>query len=295
MSKNKKQSGQNAESTGMNRKLSRKLSSFLLVIVFLAGLSLMLYPTVSDVWNSYHSSQAINSYAESVYAISDEEYSEYIEAAYDYNRRMAAKGTQFHLTEEEAAEYNAILDINGTGIMGYINIPKIEVSMPIYHGVDESVLSKAAGHVEWSSLPVGGESTHIVLSGHRGLPSAKLFTSLDKLVEGDLFMLKVMNETYTYQVDQILVVLPDETDDLAIIDGEDHCTLVTCTPYGINTHRLLVRGVRTENLPDTPDIIIISDARQVRPILVAIMIGVPMYIVFLAFSSIFKKKRKKYD
>ena len=274
----------------LNRELSGRLTTFLLILLFLAGLSLMLFPTVSDVSNSYQASRDITDYAESVQSIPDEDYSAYIRAAQDYNRRMAEAGTQYHLADAERVEYNRLLDITGTGIMGYISIPAIDVSLPIYHGTEESILSKAVGHLDWTSLPVGGGTSHCVLSGHRGLPTARLFTNLDKLAEGDTFMLQILNETFTYQVDQILVVLPEESEELALIDGQDCCTLVTCTPYGINTHRLLVRGRRIENAPDTPSVIILSDARLLQPFWVALMIGVPMYLLFLAFYFVFRKK-----
>lgn len=281
--------------TGLNRKLSNKLSAILLIIVFLVGLSLMLYPTVSDEWNSYHATKAISNYAETVYTMSKTDYAENLKAAYDYNTRLAEAGGNYLLTEEEYEEYTNLLNITGNGIMGYISIPKIDVMMPIYHGVSESVLQVAAGHIEWTSLPVGGETSHCVLSGHRGLPSAKLFTNLDKLELDDVFMLQILNETFTYQIDQIETVLPEEVEGLVLSEGHDYCTLVTCTPYGINTHRLLVRGTRIENLPDTPNMITLSEATQVNPIIVALCTGVPLILFFFMILLIFKRKPEDFD
>ena len=228
------------------RKAKRKgtLSTILLMMILLAGLGVMLYPMVSDYWNSFHQSQAIATYAEEVAGLTTVDYEKVWLSAVAYNERMSAAGNPFILSEEQWEEYLKELNVSGSGIMGYIEIPKIECSLPIYHGTDESVLQIAIGHIEGTSLPVGGAGTHCALSGHRGLPSAKLFTHLDQLSEGDVFMLRVLNETLTYEVDQIHIVLPQEVDDLAMVPGRDFCTLVTCTPYGINSHRLLVRGAR---------------------------------------------------
>ena len=185
-----------------------------------------------------------------------------------------------------------MLDISDNGIMGYIEIPSIKCSLPIYHGVDEAVLQIAVGHIEWTSLPVGGESTHCVLSGHRGLPSAKLFTNLDQLVVGDIFIMRVLDETLTYEVDQIRIVEPQDVEALKIVPGEDLCTLVTCTPYGVNTHRLLVRGHRVENQTDAAMIYVTADAMQIEPVLVAPIVATPMLLLLLVWLMIrYRKKR----
>ena len=223
-----------------------RITTILLILIFLAGASLLLYPTVSDYWNSLHQSRAIAEYSKKVAEMKQEDYSQLLAAAQEYNRSLLEKEDRYKMSDEERAEYESLLDISGNGIMGYIEIPGIRVSLPLYHGTSEAVLQVAAGHIEGSSLPVGGKGTHCAISGHRGLPSAKLFTDLDKMKEGDTFSLKVLNETLTYQVDQILVVEPYDMDALEIDPEQDYCTLVTCTPYGINTHRLLIRGHRIE-------------------------------------------------
>ena len=227
----------------------KKLINILLVLALLAGLSLLLYPTVSDYWNS-HASQAVASYDEAVQSMDAGRYDALLQSAQRYNRDLFSRGSLFFLTDEQREDYLSQLSIDTSGIMGYIEIPTIKVSLPIYHGTSDDVLQIAVGHLEWSSLPVGGESTHCVLSGHRGLPSAKLFTNLDQLSEGDLFVIRTLDEVLTYEVDQILIVEPQETGALRIEEGKDYCTLVTCTPYGINTHRLLVRGHRVPYVPE---------------------------------------------
>ena len=223
------------------------LSSIALAVVFLIGLGLLLYPTVSNWWNSRRQSQAIVEYTEQTSAMDEAHVSELLEAARQYNEGLAADEGRFTPTPADTTEYENLLDVSDTGIMGYLEIPKLDVSMPIYHGTDASVLQSGAGHLEGSSLPVGGKGTHTVLSGHRGLPSSKLFTDLDDMEQGDVFMIHVLDQTLTYQVDQIVTVDPYDMDDLAIDPDQDYCTLVTCTPYGINTQRLLVRGHRIPN------------------------------------------------
>ncbi|MDD6876563.1 MAG: class C sortase [Clostridiaceae bacterium] len=253
----------------------------LLVLLLLAGLSLLLYPAVSDYWNSLHQTRAIAGYAEGVAALDGTRYEELWQAARDYNDALARHETDFAPDGERLADYASQLDASGNGVMGYIEIPSIQVSLPIYHGTDEAVLQVAAGHLEWSSLPVGGESTHCVLSGHRGLPSAKLFTNLDRLAVGDVFLLRVLDEVLTYEVDQILIVEPSETDALRIVGGMDYCTLVTCTPYGVNTHRLLVRGHRIENAEEARTVRVTADAVQIEPLLVAPIAAIPLLAVLL--------------
>ena len=260
--------------------MKKKGSTILLILIFIAGLAILAYPTVSDWWNSFHSSRAIMSYAEAVSGLSEEEYGRLYAEAEAYNRRILERSNPFLPSEEEKAEYESILNVERDGIMGYIEIPMINVSLPIYHGTTESVLQVAIGHVDWTSLPVGGESTHSVVSGHRGLPSAELFTKLDRLAVGDEFMLYVLNEVLTYEIDQILIVLPEDVSALQISPGKDYCTLVTCTPYGINTHRILVRGHRVET-EAVRSIRVTSEAIQVEPMLVAAVVAVPLFIVLL--------------
>ena len=226
------------------------ISTIILILVFVVGLSLLLYPTVSDYWNSFHQSQAITEYAQQVANLYNVLYDQLWQEATDYNQRLRGKADRYDLSEEELAEYEALLNVSGNGIMGYVEIDKIDCSLPIYHGTDEAVLQVAVGHIQGSSLPVGGESTHSVLSGHRGLPSAKLFTDLDKLEEGDHFLLHILDDTLAYEVDAINVVEPDETELLSVVEGEDLVTLLTCTPYGVNTQRLLVRGHRVPYVPE---------------------------------------------
>ena len=276
--------------------MKRKLTTVLLTLVLMAGLAVMLYPSASDYYNSFHQSRAIAHYAEEIANIDTETYERLWREATEYNRELAGRSNQFILSEAEREEYNRILNYSGNGVMGYINIPKITCELPIYHTTEESVLQIAIGHIEGSSLPVGGESTHCVLSGHRGLPSAKLFTHLDQLGEGDVFMLRVLNETLTYEVDQIHIVLPQEVDDLAIVPGRDFCTLITCTPYGINSHRLLVRGKRIENSEAATAIRVTSDAIRIDPILVAPVAAVPILLIltiYLIANPGGKKKKKK--
>ena len=268
-------------------------TTVILLIVLIAGLSLLLYPSLSDWWNSMHQSRAVASYVEQVANIDEEQYAHIWEAAWNYNEALAERGTSYYLSEELVEEYNSILDIGGTGIMGYIEIPVIGVTLPIYHGTSEGVLQIAVGHLEWTSLPVGGESSHSVVSGHRGLPRAKLFTDLDDLVVGDIFIFRVLDEILTYEVDQILIVNPDETNALKIQQGEDLCTLVTCTPYGVNSHRLLVRGHRVENQEEAQSIRVTADAMQIEPTIVAPIVAIPMLLVLLVIVLIPKRGRRR--
>ena len=272
-------------------KRKKHLSTILLILVFLIGLSLLLYPTVSDYWNSLHQSQAIADYAEQVSKLDQERYETLWADAKRYNKTLRNKTNRYVLTEEEQAEYDELLNVSGNGIIGYIEIPAINCSLPIYHGTDEATLQIAVGHIAGTSLPVGGKSTHCVLSGHRGLPSAKLFTNLDQLTEGDLFMLRVLDKTLTYEVDQIRIVEPQDTSDLEIQKGKDLCTLVTCTPYGVNTHRLLVRGHRVKN-KDTGSIRATADAMQIDPVIIAPLVAVPMLLLLLIVLLV-RTRRKR--
>lgn len=267
-----------------------RISTLLLFCALLAGLSLLLYPTLSDYWNSLHQSRAITQYAQEVTDMNAQRYAAMLESAHQYNRALLTKADRFEMSEAEQAEYAAQLDVSGTGIIGYIEIPEIKCSLPIYHGVDEAVLQIAVGHIAGTSLPVGGESTHCVLSGHRGLPSARLFTDLDRLEEGDLFMIRVLNETLTYEVDQIRIVEPQEMGELEIEEGKDYYTLITCTPYGVNSHRLLVRGRRVENRREAESVRVTADAMQISPEIVAPLLAVPLLLVFLAVQFIPKRR-----
>lgn len=258
----------------------------------------MVYPTFADWWNSFHQSRAIASYADQVSQIDDADYEQMLKDARAYNRKLLKKGDgRFNMTDEEREEYNSILDITGTGIMGYVEIPKINVSLPIYHGTEESILQIAIGHIEGSSLPVGGTGTHCVISGHRGLPSAKLFTDLDQLQEGDIAQITVLDEILTYEIDQIRIVMPNELEELAIDPRKDYLTLVTCTPYGINSHRMLVRGHRIDN-PDAGEIRVTSDATQIEPLhVLPVVIGIIaaiMLIVMLVTSHRSNQNIKAY-
>lgn len=271
--------------------MKKHLPTIILVIILLTGLSLLLYPTVSDYWNSLHQSKAIADYAEAVANLDDETYEQLLTQAQAYNEALKTKANRYFLTEEEYAEYERQLNVSGNGIMGYIEIPTINCSLPIYHGVDETVLQIAVGHIEGSSLPVGGPGTHCILSGHRGLPSAKLFTDLDQLRESDIFILQILDETLTYEVDQIRIVLPEEVGDLELVEGEDYCTLVTCTPYGINSHRMLVRGHRINNLADASSIRVTADAMLMEPVLVAPVLMAPMLLLLIIWLMVRYRRR----
>ncbi len=262
----------------MKKKRDHFLTVLFILILF-AGLSLLLYPSISNYWNSFHSTQAIANYTEEVTNLNHQEYDDLWDAARKYNEELSRHGTAYRLTDEQTQQYETLLNVSGLGIMGSIEIPEIDVNLPIYHGTDESVLQVAVGHLEWSSLPIGGDGTHCVLSGHRGLPSAKLFTNLDQLEKGDTFLLRILDEVLTYEVDQILIVEPQETAALQIEHGKDYCTLITCTPYGINTHRLLVRGHRIDTLQEASAIRIIADAIQIEPLLVTPIVALLMILL----------------
>ncbi|MEZ3478398.1 MAG: class C sortase [Lachnospiraceae bacterium] len=266
-----------------NNKKTSKLPTIILCIILLAGVCIMAYPTVSDLWNARHATRSIASYIEQVDNTSQAMKEELLQEADDYNRTLDL-GVHFKLDEEAYARYESVLDITGTGIMGYVQIPSIHVNLPVYHGTDEAVLQIAAGHIAGSSLPTGGAGTHAVISGHRGLPSARLFTDLDRLVEGDIFMVTVLDRVCTYQIDQIHIVFPEEIADLAIEEGKDYMTLVTCTPYGINTHRMLIRGHRIGTPESGGSVIVTAEAVRVAPVIVFFGIAVPLLFVTAAVS-----------
>ena len=271
--------------------IKKNLTTILLIAVGLLGAGLIAYPTFSDWWNSFHQSRAVASYAQSVAGLSSEKYDEIILAAEEYNKKLSETGMLWTMDEAQQQEYENTLDVNDTGIMGYINIPKIDVTLPIYHGTDEAVLQIAIGHLSGTSLPVGGESTHCVVSGHRGLPSAKLFTNLDRLVEGDTWTMTALNRTVTYEADQIRIVEPSDLSSLTIEEGKDYCTLVTCTPYGINTHRLLVRGHRVANAQG--DANVVADAMQTQTKFIAVFVGVPILLILFITMMIVTGRKKK--
>ena len=273
--------------------MKKHLSTIALILVLLIGLSLLLYPTFSEYWNSFHSSRAIVNYAESVTQLDDASYDQVWADARAYNAALPEKAMRFFMDEAEKEVYESLLNVSGNGIMGYIEIPRINCTLPIYHGTDEAVLQVAIGHIEGSSLPTGGTGTHCVLSGHRGLPSAKLFTNLDQMAAGDRFMLHVLDEVLTYEVGQILIVLPEEVEALEIDPEQDFCTLVTCTPYGINTHRMLVRGHRVETVEEKAPVRVTADAVMIERQWVAPFVAVPVVLVLLIALSISTARKRR--
>ena len=273
--------------------MKKHATTILLVLVLLVGLSLLLYPTVADYWNDLHSSRAIATYTEAVADINDEEYARMWQDAEAFNGRLAETGMIWEPDEAMMEEYQNLLNVSGSGIMGYVEIPRIDVKLPIYHGTEESVLQIAVGHIAGTSLPVGGESTHCVISGHTGLSSAKLFTDLDELHEGNLFTIHTLDEILTYEIDQIRTVLPYELSDLQIVEGKDYCTLVTCTPYGVNSHRLLVRGHRIETKNEAEAVRVTGDALIFDPLLVAPLVALPILLILLIWLLAGGKKKRK--
>lgn len=267
--------------------MKKNLSNGLIVLIFIIGISLLLYPGIADLWNSYHQSYMIASYEEKVEELDTNQELLMINDAKDYNQSLLKKNYQWTLTDKEMDKYNNILDITGTGIMGYVEIPKINVELPIYHNNDEASLQVGIGHFPGSSFPVGGFSTHCVLTGHTGLPSSRLLTDIDQLEIGDVFYLHVLDDTLAYEVDQVKIVLPEETEDIEIIDGADYCTLVTCTPYGVNSHRLLVRAKRVSYVDINSQLI---NEVQVFPIIIAIFIVVLLYVAVSLVKNKFRKK-----
>ena len=275
--------------------MKKRGTTVILLIVLIAGLFLLLYPTAANWWNSMTQSRAVASYVDAVAEIDEDQYAELWNEAIAYNQSLTQHQNAHTLTEAQRKTYEKTLDVAGLGIMGYIEVPSIGVTLPIHHGTDETVLQVAIGHLEWTSLPIGGESTHSVVSGHRGLPSARLFTDLDKVAEGDVFIIRVLDEIITYEVDQILIVEPHETDALLIKEGKDLCTLVTCTPYGVNSHRLLVRGHRVENQETAVTVRATADATQIKPLIVAPILAIPMLLALLIGMLIPKSGKRRFD
>ena len=268
----------------------RNFTTVLLLIIMGVGLSLLLYPSIANYWNSFHASKVMTSYVTAVSEMKDDEVEKLWAEAVEYNKEVSKRGGPCQLSDAELKKYDSVLNIGGSGIMGIIDIERVGISLPIYHGTSEGVLQIATGHIDWSSLPVGGESSHCVISGHRGLPSAKLFSDLDMLREGDTFTLTVLDQVLTYEIDQIRIVLPTELDNLKIEKGKDFCTLVTCTPYGINTHRLLIRGHRTETVDKHH---IVSEAVKISPMIVAPIVGALPVLILLGMVFIKPGRNRK--
>lgn len=273
--------------------MKRRLVNLALVLMMLSGLALMLYPTASDWLNRQRQSRVMEQYQKTFSQQPDSREDASWEAALAYNQNLLDNPTGFHLSPAQLEEYNALMNSDGTGLMGIISIPKIDVELPLYHGTDEQVLKTAVGHIPGTSLPTGGQGTHSVFSGHRGLPSARLFTGLDALEVGDRFVLRIMGRSMTYQVDQILVVLPDETQALAIDPELDLCTLVTCTPYGVNTHRLLVRGRRVEAGAEGAPARVVSDARRLDTLMAAPIAALPLAAALIVVAFARPGRRRK--
>ena len=273
--------------------MKQRFSNLILIVILIAGLSLLLYPTVSNWWNSMHQSRAISSYQKVVDQIDPAVYTQAREAAQAYNLTLLGRDdSRYDMSVEEREVYSGLLNLAGDGIMAVLEIPGLSVVMPVYHGTEETVLQTAVGHIEGTSLPVGGPGTHCALSGHRGLPSARLFTDLDKLTDGDRFLLYTLDETLTYEVDQISIVLPHEVEELSIREDQDYCTLVTCTPYGINSHRLLVRGTRVENAQEVRTVHVTADAVRVDPLIVATLLAAPVLLILRLAVMLYDPKKK---
>ncbi len=281
------------------KKKGSRFLNLLIILIFLAGAGVFSYPTISNLWNEYRNAQLVSRYNESVGTLSEDRYNELWQEAQEYNEHHTVNSIVDAFDENDeyilSHPYDEVLDPNGDGLMGSIEIPKLNLTLAIYHGLSTEVLEKGIGHVEGTSLPIGGESTHAVLAGHRGLPSAKLFTDLDQMELGDIFLIHVLDRTLAYKVDQIKTVLPEESDELSIIEGEDHVTLVTCTPYGVNTHRLLVRGIRTEyheeqEAAETP----VQKLAKIDP--VKVMLGglaVLVVLILIIYIVLHRRSRKK--
>ena len=297
---------QPAESGGSKKKKkSHRGSNLILLLILLVGAAIAGYPSFSEYWNSMHQSRAIMGYAERVAEMSNEEYQGVWDNALEYNRKLASDPNPWDMSDEDMDEYERQLNVDGTGNMGFISIPKINVDLPIYHGTSEAVLQTSIGHIDGTSLPCGSVhsnpddysevefASHSVLSGHRGLPSAKLFSDLDAMEVGDVFFLTILDQTLTYQVDQITVIVPEDSSELVLFPGKDYCTLMTCTPYGINTHRLLVRGVRVENEKELLDVRVTADALKIDPLYVVPFIAGPVLLLMIIWVVLFAGRRRR--
>ncbi len=297
---------QPAENGGSKKKKkSHRGSNLILLLILLVGAAIAGYPSFSEYWNSMHQSRAIMGYAERVAEMSNEEYQGVWDNALEYNRKLASDPNPWDMSDEDMDEYERQLNVDGTGNMGFISIPKINVDLPIYHGTSDAVLQTSIGHIDGTSLPCGSVhsnpddysevefASHSVLSGHRGLPSAKLFSDLDAMEVGDVFFLTILDQTLTYQVDQITVIVPEDSSELVLFPGKDYCTLMTCTPYGINTHRLLVRGVRVENEKELLDVRVTADALKIDPLYVVPFIAGPVLLLMIIWVVLFAGRRRR--
>lgn len=278
--------------------MKKHATTILLFVVMFVGLGLLLYPPLADYYNSFHQSRAIAKYTSSVTVSEDEDYSEYWEAARKYNEKLIGKNIVKRLSTAGQADdgYERMLNVGGSEILGILEIPEIAVTLPMYHSTSDMVLQVAVGHLEGTSLPTGDPGTHVAFSAHRGLPSAKLFTNLDQLALGDLFTLRVLDQVFTYEIDQIVIVLPHQVESLEIIEGMAYCSLITCTPYGVNSHRLIVRGHRVENSTAAQIARVTADAMQIDPLIVTPIVAAPMLVVLLIIMLIStspKRKRQK--
>ena len=276
---------------GLHAPKKKRLPDVMLGALFLVGVLILTYPIVSDYWNSIQQGRAVARYDDEVAKMTPEDFSAMWREVEAYNREIASSTAGFHLSDEQFERYNSLLNLAGAGMMGHIEIAKLGIDLPVYHTVEDPVLQTGIGHIPGSSLPAGGEDTHVLLSGHRGLPTSTLFTNLDKLGEGDLFTLHVLDRALTYQVDQIRIVEPHEVQDLDVVDGQDYVTLITCTPYAINTHRLLVRGHRVDNIDGQ---YLPADAVRMDPILVSSLVAAPILIVlFVLYVTHMVRRRRR--
>ena len=283
--------------------MKRIIKNVLFGLMFLIGFGILVYPTVSNQWNTYRQSKLINSYEEVVKVMEKEDFSEEWALAQSYNDTIKYNALYSEAfgagdTDMKNTEYWKVLNLAEDGVMGYLSIPKINIKLAIYHGSEETVLQTGIGHIDGTKLPIGGESTHCVLSGHRGLPSARLFTDLNQLKMGDTFYVKSLNETLAYEVEQISVVEPNDTTKLKPETGKDYLTMITCTPYGVNSHRLLVRGVRIPYTPEAEEegsrtIINIINLQAVSWVYVAVAIGAVVLVIVILLVIIFRKEKKK--
>ena len=272
--------------------MKRRIITLLLLAVTLVGIGMRFYPNIADWWNRSHQSRAVANYVDAVAQLDRSEYEAMLRAAEDYNARLLESGVLWHMTQEQEAEYRALLDATGLGVMAYLDIPKINVTLPIYHGTSNDVLQVAVGHLAGTSLPVGGQGTHCSVSGHRGLPSARLFTDLGQLTTGDRFTVTVLDRTLTYEVDQIRIVLPNELDELKIDPEQDYVTLITCTPYGVNSHRMLVRGHRVENKPG--EVVILAEAVLISSRVVAFVLAMPLLLLLFVWMMVDTGRKIRY-
>ena len=277
----------------MGKWLKKHFLTMIIVAVILVGIGLLAYPSVANYWNQFHQTRAIMAYNDTVSSLSTEDYKKILNDAKEYNKKLGETGIVWKMSKAQKAEYEKQLAVDTSGIMGYVSVPKFHIKLPVYHGTNESVLQIAIGHLEQTSLPVGGDSSHCEVSGHRGLPSARLFTDIDKIKEGDTWTMNVLNETLTYECDQIRIVEPEDLSNLQITQGKDYCTLITCTPYGVNTHRLLVRGHRIPNVDGNANLT--ADAIQIEPIYIAPFLAIPIILILLIALIASTRKAKKFN